>query len=381
MRLLLRLLRTENIEDIDQALGKASAEIDWGVFIRLIAHHRVYPFLYNRLKSSPAVPKGTMQWLTWSFRQNTIQMLHLAAEMEQIGVQLHGLGVPVLFLKGPVLAAELYGGLSLRTSCDLDFLVPIERLEEVERFLEGRGYCKDDYIQSVLGDWKWRHHHVTFHHPEKGIKAEVHWRLHPGPAKEPHFLELWQRRRKSSVTSFPVNMLGLEDLLLFLSMHGARHGWSRLRWLVDIDRVARKKLDPALLEALMKGGHCAHVVGQAVRLAGDLLGTPLSGRLAVLAASKRSKLLAKAAEFYLRDMVNLHTEPVPEPVSRYHKRHLFDLMSFPHKCLFLLSFLFPYHEDAKTMPLPKPLHWLYFPLRPLLWAWRKAGLAARSEGG
>ena len=29
------------------------------------------------------------------------------------------------------------------------------------------GYVKDDYIQTVLNDWKWRHHHVTYFHPEK----------------------------------------------------------------------------------------------------------------------------------------------------------------------------------------------------------------------
>ena len=38
---------------------------------------------------------------------------------------------------------------------------------------------KDDYIQTVLNDWKWRHHHVTYFHPEKEIKLEIHWRLNP----------------------------------------------------------------------------------------------------------------------------------------------------------------------------------------------------------
>ena len=33
-----------------------------------------------------------------------------------------------------------------------------------------------------------------------------------------------------------------------------------------------------------------------------------------------------------------------------------------------MSFLYPYPEDAETLPLPKYLHFLYFPLRPFLWA-------------
>ena len=29
----------------------------------------------------------------------------------------------------------------------------------------------------------------------------------------------------------------------FLITHGARHGWSRLRWLMDIDKMLNGKLD------------------------------------------------------------------------------------------------------------------------------------------
>ena len=102
---------------------------------------------------------------------------------------------------------------------------------------------KDDYIVKVLNDWKWRHHHITYFHPQKKIKLEVHWRLNPGPGKEPCFNELWERKRISSLTSFPVYFLGREDLFLFLVSHGARHGWSRLRWLVDIHQLVKQELD------------------------------------------------------------------------------------------------------------------------------------------
>ena len=75
-----------------------------------------------------------------------------------------------LVLKGPVLAADLYGDVSLRTSSDLDILIPIQDLEKAEKLLLMQGYEKDDYIQTVLNDWKWRHHHVTYFHPQKGNK-------------------------------------------------------------------------------------------------------------------------------------------------------------------------------------------------------------------
>ena len=78
----------------------------------------------------------------------------------------------LLVLKGPVLAVDLYGDVSLRTSGDLDILIPINDLDKAENFLLKLGYEKDDYIQTVLNDWKWRHHHVTYFHPQKGIKLK-----------------------------------------------------------------------------------------------------------------------------------------------------------------------------------------------------------------
>ena len=66
-----------------------------------------------------------------------------------------------------------------------------------------------------------------------------------------------------------------------------------------------------------------------------------------LTNSKRSDELAQDVFFYIKQMVNLHTEPLPKDIANYHKKHLFSLMSFQQKCLFVASFLFPYPEDAK----------------------------------
>ena len=61
-------------------------------------------------------------------------MLHLSGEMEQICKIFNENEIPLLVLKGPVLAADLYGDVSLRTSSDLDILIPIQDLEKVENF-------------------------------------------------------------------------------------------------------------------------------------------------------------------------------------------------------------------------------------------------------
>ncbi|WP_394531617.1 Renal dipeptidase [Priestia aryabhattai] len=373
LKLILELLKEANEQYLEKYSEGLCRDIDWNLFIKLTLHHRVYPAINFKIKMLDAdvVPTYVVQFLNRQYKRNTFQMLRLSAEMETVSLLFSKHQIQTLFLKGPILAKCLYGDISLRTSSDLDFLIPIQDLAKAEDLLVSLGYEKDDYIHTVLNDWKWRHHHVTYIHPHTEIKLEIHWRLHPGPGKEPCFDELWKRKEKSSITSYPVYLLGTEDLFQFLVAHGARHGWSRLRWLIDIQQIVKRKIDWVKLYTLFTTYHNPYVGGQAIILASQLLNVRVEKKMKPLLISKRSQKLAQEAVFYLETMINLHTDPVPEYVSKYHSRHLFSLMSAQQKLFFTASLLHPYPEDAEMLPLPKKLHFLYFPLRPVLWAWRK----------
>ncbi|MDO7488046.1 nucleotidyltransferase family protein [Peribacillus frigoritolerans] len=126
--------------------------------------------------------------------------------------------------------------MSLRTSKDLDILIHISDVEKAGDLLLKNGYEREEI--SVFD--KWRKHDVSYFHPQKRIEIELHSRLHPFPMNVPSFNELWERKRSSKLTSYPVPFFGNDDLFLYLVFHGAKHGWFRLRWLVDIDQMIRK---------------------------------------------------------------------------------------------------------------------------------------------
>ncbi|MDQ0198796.1 nucleotidyltransferase domain-containing protein [Neobacillus ginsengisoli] len=373
LKLIIEILTIKNDETSHPHLNEWFKDTDWDLFIELAIHHRVFPLLSRKFKTinSTLIPPHVIQTINQTNLMNTLNMLHFSGEMEQVCKLFAGNKINLLNLKGPVLGVDLYGDVSLRSSGDLDFLISINDLDKADQLLKSHGYEKDDYIQTVLNDWKWRHHHVTYFHPKKEIKLEIHWRLNPGPGKEPSFNELWERKRVSSLTSYPVYYLGREDLFLFLVSHGARHGWSRLRWLLDINQIVGQRIDWVTLSRLLKKYQYLHVGGQALVLASQLLSTPMTQEMKKLFKGNHTKRLAQEAIYYLERMVNLHNDPVPDDVASYHKRHLYSLMSKKQKLFFILSFLYPYPEDAKTLPLPERLHFLYFLLRPFLWAWRK----------
>ncbi|MCJ8009111.1 nucleotidyltransferase family protein [Lederbergia wuyishanensis] len=367
LKLLLEIIKSESEVD-----NEHFSKPDWDLFLELALHHRLYPLLYTKIAKLDYswIPKKVIKSLHIYYQQNTFRMLHLSGEMEKLCKLFTENKIRPLFLKGPILAETLYGDISKRTSGDLDILVPINDLDKANELLIAQGYNKDEYIQTVLNDWKWRHHHFTYFHPMKGTKIEIHWRLHPSPSKEPSFDELWERKRVSSLTSYPTYYMGYEDLFYFLITHGARHGWSRLRWLQDINQIMQKEISWTFVKQLLNQTQSSHIGGQSLILASALFNTQINEELIPL-LRKRPKKLAKAAIYYLEQMVNLHNEPVPEDIAKYHSNHLFSLMSIQQKGVYFLSILHPFHTDVETLSLPKKLHFLYFPLRPFLWIWRK----------
>jgi hypothetical protein len=360
-------------QDSKEAIHLFEGDFDWNMFLDLAFHHRLFPGLGGKMKffDVEVVPPYVIQKLKKWHQSNTFHMLHLTAEMEYLNQMFFNNGIDTLFLKGPILGQILYGDIAHRTSSDVDILVPINRLKSIEKNLVKMGYIKDDYIESILNDWKWRHHHFTFFHPEKKVKLEVHWRLNPGPGKEPPFSELWERKQAIFFTSTPIYYLGSEELFFFLVTHGARHGWSRLRWLVDLDHLIRKPLDWHRIKSLFKTYNHLPVAGQVLILTNQLLDTPIDDPTQFISLGEKAKQYSQDALFYMKQMIHLHEETLPQYVSRYHKRHLISLMSIHQKLLFYLSFFFPYPEDAATLSLPRRLHYLYFILRPFLWTWRK----------
>ncbi|TFE22631.1 nucleotidyltransferase family protein [Cohnella luojiensis] len=374
LKLLLAFMKHEQDEMSLSNQRELSIDIDWDQFIQLVRHHRMSAIIYDRLKKvSPSwIPANVSKALYHDYHKNIFQMLHLSGEVECICKLLAEHQIRSLLLKGPTLAVDLYGDISLRTSKDLDILVNINELDQVNKLLLEQGYITDDIVLSALNGWKWRQHHITYFHPHKRIYLELHWRLNPGPSKEPSFDELWERKKINGLTSYPVYSLGEDDLFCYLVSHGARHGWFRLRWLADIDILMRRQTDWKSLTLVMKKEYQLTMIGgQALNLASKLLDTPLSKDMEIIANRSRAGYLARFALIFMKEAVDLHYNP-PENIARYLKSYLYAIKSKRQKLIFFLNFCYPYPIDAQTLSLPKYIHFLYLPLRPILWVWRKA---------
>ncbi|MCH6266018.1 nucleotidyltransferase family protein [Neobacillus citreus] len=369
LQMIIELIKVDKSNNLENSL--LFQNIDWDKFIDLAMHHRVYSKLYLKIKQYEnfTAPKSIIDLLSNQYQKNTFQMLHLSAEMEYISKLLFEENINHLYVKGPVIAKDLYGDISLRTSKDLDILVEINQLEKTKALLLKEGYI-EEYQGSILNDWKWRIHHVSFNHPVKKVNLEIHWRLHPAPMIEPPFTELWDRRRKSELTKFPVYYLGKEDLFLFLMVHGARHGWFRLRWLVDIRQITSQELDWKKLNLMIEKYNYQKIVGQGLILANKIFGTKINDEAILFYNKKSSKLLAEKALFFLENKVEFDNGESSQIAKKYNKRYLFSIRNIKQRIILGLRVMHPSFSDYETFPLPKQVHFLYFLLRPFLVFWR-----------
>ncbi|CAM4281086.1 nucleotidyltransferase domain-containing protein [Paenibacillus tarimensis] len=376
LSLLLLLSAAEDHEDSAAAIAAASENrhMDWRLFLRLAEHHRTYPSVYLQLKraaahNNPAIPQELMQALHALYTRNTFQMLHLSAEMTKVCGRMSSQGIRMLVLKGPALAKHLYGDISLRTSKDLDVLVAPADVTAAAQQLVQMGYTTDYACHELFHLWKRKTHHISYYHPVHRTMVEVHWQLDPHKGSEPSFESIWDRRRTMLFSGTPVHTPGDQELLLYLAIHGARHGWFRLRWLADVDRLLRSSL--VLHERLPAGCDYAYqaIVGQAMLLSAGLFGTPLSKDDEDLYANDRAHRLARTALPFILSGKRCPDESNKQAVREF-RHYLLAQMSVRQRLDYYTKPLFPSSRDAVQLPMPRPLHFLYFPLRPLLWLWR-----------
>ncbi|RUS42652.1 nucleotidyltransferase family protein [Cohnella sp. AR92] len=370
LTVMLQALRRPNMAGERPHRGPELPHIDWNQFLKLVRHHRVYPQLQGH-PDGELIPADVLQTIGRDYQRNAFRMLRLSGETERVCRALAERGIRSLLLKGPALACLLYGDVSLRTSKDADILIPVSDLETAERLMNELGYRAERPIPRGLGDWKWKTHHIAFLHSEHGIEVELHWRLNGEGGKEPSFEELWGARQPCALGA-SLFMPGEEHLFYYLATHGARHGWFRLRWLADIDRMARRgDLDWEKLLALLRSYESLDAAAQALVLSASLLDTPIPPAMEGALSESRGRELATLALGFIRDGTVLSTDPNAGQAARDYKRYLFELRTGSQKRRYLLSRLYPSYRDAEALPLPKPLYFLYFPLRPFVWLWRQ----------
>jgi hypothetical protein len=340
------------------------------------------------------LPPRVEHHLVAQARQTARQNLMLTAEAVRLQTVFDAAGISVVFFKGTTLAQLAYGSLSLKHGKDIDLLVLPDHAETAMRLLEREGYAlwePASYLSEaqrrlVIGWGK----EVAFVHLQRNVQVELHWRLVENPLLLKGVDASTPTQEVALSSGVSVRSFVEEDLFAYLCVHGASHGWSRLKWIADLNALIAAKSDAEVehlhRHAQAKGaGLCA---GQALILCHRLLKLKLPQALeAELYGSGRLERLVRIA---MGAMVgsDAKTELEDRPFTLTRISFAGFLLGqgwayfFAH-CRFLL--VMP--VDVIRFPLPSSLHFLYPIIRIPLWFCRRlrfiwvAALQRRATSG
>lgn len=160
-----------------------------------------------------------------------------------------------LVVKGPALIDGYYGTPVLRSSVDLDVLVPPAAIPAAVKSLEHAGFILLDGNWPLLRSEQVRELRVQ---SPTGGAVDLHWSLVPNGVPSdgrPSFDELLAKCAEITLAGRPVRTTSWEDTLVHLAAHAAASGGHRLVWVADLRRVlaARQPVNwPLLLRTAMR---------------------------------------------------------------------------------------------------------------------------------
>ncbi|GGF06797.1 hypothetical protein GCM10011611_10360 [Aliidongia dinghuensis] len=284
-----------------RAIREAAARVDWDQALALAKRHRVEGLLHAGLfRAQAAVPPTVREALGALASALARASLALGAEALRLQARFQAAGIPVRFVKGTSLAQLVYGTQSLRHAKDIDLLVAPDELDASFEILAEAGYVRvvppagmrPDLVRRYLRHAK----ECAFVHRQTRQQVDVHWRLVDNPAAPDCSFDGTRRIDLSNQQS--LETLGGPALFAYLCLHGASHGWSRLKWLADIGTLLARE-DAAGIERLYRAARsmgAGRSVDQALLLCRRLFDLPLPAALATkIGVDRRARWLEAIA--------------------------------------------------------------------------------------
>jgi hypothetical protein len=358
-----RAKSAENQERIRDLLGEG---VNWDEVLACAIQHKLLPVLCERLHTPDTGRLAQDQREVWPelARSQGKNSLVLLGEM----LRLHGLfeagKIPAIPYKGPVLAWLAYHDFALRSFTDLDFVVPQRHIPVAVKMLQAAGYnsrfdpgeTKASGREPSAGEYAfvWEPHFLRVElHTERTL------RYFPRPL---NLDEMNARLIPVEIAGRTVRTFSVEDTLVMLCVHGAKHFWERLAWIVDVARLAKAQtVDWPLAMRIAEEMKCVRLLLLGLYLAHDLVGASLPEDIL-----EKAQLDANVR--WLAGKVSEQIQGISDPSTGVLPRALFRMRSgdglgegVSHLLRLALS---PTESDRQIVRLPHVLAPVYMFVRP-----------------
>lgn len=354
-----------NSQQAERIRQLVQQNLDWQYVLTTADEHGVMPLLYCQLKAlCQLLPTQVWNKLSSAFQANALRNMGLTAQLVKLQQYFHNQQIPFLAFKGSVLAQLAYDNVALRQFVDLDILVKEEYVSEASQLLINQGY-QPQFNFTPQQQQKYlnlRSEH-TFWHPEKQISVDLHWSILPQYFSfSPNSELIWSQCQQVSFAGTKITTLSMENLLLFLCAHSAKHNWTHLCWLCDIAELLQSNpdLDWDLVEAQTGQLGNRTMLYVSLYLVHDLLGANLPDVI-VRKISDNRKIKAIAEQVKAALFIDKSNFIGSFPVADI---YLQTMELWQDKLWYWFdAVMTPTPLEWAIIPLPKWLFPLYYPIR------------------
>jgi hypothetical protein len=382
-RLLICCSRTKMQPAIVEEIRKlAAGPLDWDFLFSEAAENSVTPLLARQLPACAAdlLAPSHLDRLKVAARANAARSLMLAAALIKITDAFGSEGIQAIPYKGPILAAQAYGDVTLREFDDLDIILRQRDMPKANDIMTALGFRpKFPWVLSPGADAALVPGEYNYHDEDRRLLVELHTELtlrhFPVP---PDLDDLARRLVPIALSGHEVCTFVPEDALPILCIHGSKDFWERISWIADIAEMvlSHPQLDWDQVSRCAELLHAQRMLHLGLALAADLFVAPLPAP--VLSRVRNDRTAASVAS-EIQSRLLSRASPRLGAAGRFRFRRRMVTGALAGWRYFIRLAVVPAEEDWMMMRLPRALAPLYFALRPLRLL-RKYGLAgARSS--
>ena len=224
----------------------------WAMFKQVARVHGIAPLLHECLSGASWLNDPLRNWLAGQHQHNAQRIERMQAELTELLALFARHNLPVMPLKGSILAVEYYPAPGLRPMADLDLLIRPHEFDRAAALLAQLGYRQE------VAHWK----HTEFckpdnrrviskksEHPDNPRKLELHLHCREsfgGPTVNITPL-MWEQAVEGRLLGQTAQLPTPEALWLHLLLHAGYHLWQgrgRLIQLFDLRLLAAHLPNP-----------------------------------------------------------------------------------------------------------------------------------------
>lgn len=321
--------------------------------------------MYNTLKIYKELIPQEILRIMKSYNMNIAKTnMLMSAELIKVMKNFKTTNISAIPYKGPLLAQLAYGDITLRQYVDLDILVEENQLRQAINILKQNDYIVDEEEYKYIMKNKSIFHDISLY--KNNIHIELHWKLFSDEFKtDIENIQIKENLSQVSISNHTLESFENEILILYLTVHGAKHRWERIEWLLDIVKIVQNQtINWDRLLELMHTTKTSKILLSTLYLCQNILDLDIPEKVQILINDVKILKLSKNFE---KDFYKNFTNPIKRKVqTKTISKIQYDVLNgFKSKASFLLSLLKPSELDFKSVDFPKYLYILYYFIRPI----------------